>query len=421
MANMEQVQIVRQGRDAVARWREEHPGENFDLNASYMSHARIPQVDLSGSDIRDSDFMGAMLRRSNLSGCFMNSVHMYRANLREANLSDVLMNGANLRGADLRDANLENANLDRSIFSDADLTGANLSGANLSRCNLDRTNLTNCNLTGVNFNGAALTRTNLTNANVQDSDFYEAILNTVNLSGAQFAGSILGYTVFQNCDLSSAQGLDQIRHDAPSSLGMDSMLRSAGKLPDDFILGVGLPQSLLEFQKSLAQAPALSGDYFISCADADVPFARQLQTNLRASGIRCWLFPENARGSALVDRRSSSQEEEVERWVRHYDKLLLVCSAVGFASETLRNDITAAKERQTSGDEWVLFLVDKDGCMVAPRDRYIRGLSFEIKSFDLQGQESNTAEYQQTLQQLSEDLRQVHPAKACLPAVDNSL
>ena len=101
MANMEQVQIVRQGRDAVARWREEHPGENFDLNTSYMSHARIPQVDLSGSDIRDSDFMGAMLRRSNLSGCFMNSVHMYRANLREANLSDVLMNGANLVERDL--------------------------------------------------------------------------------------------------------------------------------------------------------------------------------------------------------------------------------------------------------------------------------------------------------------------------------
>ena len=62
MANMEHVQIVRQGRDAVAIWREEHPNEYLDLNASYMSYAKLNQVDISGSDVRDSDFMGASLR-----------------------------------------------------------------------------------------------------------------------------------------------------------------------------------------------------------------------------------------------------------------------------------------------------------------------------------------------------------------------
>ena len=49
MANMEHVQIVKRGRDVVARWREEHPGEPLDLNASYMSYARLPQVDLTGA------------------------------------------------------------------------------------------------------------------------------------------------------------------------------------------------------------------------------------------------------------------------------------------------------------------------------------------------------------------------------------
>ena len=47
MADMDQVQIVRKGRDAVAGWREEHPGETMDLYNSYMSHVRIPMVDLS--------------------------------------------------------------------------------------------------------------------------------------------------------------------------------------------------------------------------------------------------------------------------------------------------------------------------------------------------------------------------------------
>ena len=34
MADMELVQIVRKGRDAVASWREEHPGEGLDLTTA---------------------------------------------------------------------------------------------------------------------------------------------------------------------------------------------------------------------------------------------------------------------------------------------------------------------------------------------------------------------------------------------------
>jgi hypothetical protein len=54
--------------------------------------------------------------------------------------------------------------------------------------------------------------------------------------------------------------------------------------------------------------------------------------------------------------------------------------------------------------------------MVAPRDRYARNLSLEHKTFNLQEQDANTAAYQQSLQQLAEALRQVHPASAGLPA-----
>ena len=72
MADMEQVQLVKQGRDAVAKWREEKVGEVLDLNAAYLSYARLHQVDLRGADIRDSDLMGAILVRANLSGCHLN-------------------------------------------------------------------------------------------------------------------------------------------------------------------------------------------------------------------------------------------------------------------------------------------------------------------------------------------------------------
>lgn len=412
MANMEQVQLVRRGRDAVAQWRDEHPGETLDLNACYMSHTRIPQVDLSGADLRNSDLMGAMLRRANLSDCRLNPVHLYRADLRQAAFSNSLLNGANLRGADCREANFEHADLDRIILSDANLSGANLRGANLSRANLDRANLTGADLTGATLNGAALTRANLSGVTFRDSDFYEAVFNTTPLDGADFSGSIMGYTVFQNCDLSAAVGLDGVRHDAPSTLGVDSLFRSGGGIPESFLTGVGAPANLAAFQQSLTAGPALSGDYFIACAAADLDFATRLRDDLRANGTRCWLFPENARGSALVDRRSTSEEEEVERWIRHYDKLLVVCTAAAMGSETIRNDIIAAKERQQSRDEWVLFLVTGDGFMNSPRDRYARGLSAEHRVFDLPGQSDQSETYRQGVAELAAALLPTHPASA---------
>ena len=415
MANMEQVQIVRQGRDAVANWREEHPGEFMDLNACYMSHTRIPMVNLTGADMRNSDMMGAMLRRANLSDCRLNPIHFYRADLREAQFIGSLLNGANLRGADCRTADFSNADMDRVILSDANLSGANLRGANLSRANLDRADLTGADLTGATLNGTALTRTNLTNAIFGETDFYEAVFNSTLMSGADFTGSIMGYTVFQNCDLSGALGLDTVRHDAPSTLGVDSLFRSGGSIPAAFLTGVGSPEYLAAFQQSITDAQPLSADYFIACAGADVPFATRLQDDLRANGARCWIFPENARGSALVDRRSTSEEEEIERWIRHYDKLIVVSSAAGLGSETIRNDIIAAQERQSSRDEWVLFLVTGDGYMNSPRDRYARGLGTEHKVFDLPGQADNTEEYRQGVAELAAALVDVQPASAGRP------
>jgi len=51
MANMEHVQLVKRGRDHVARWREANPDDNLDLNAAYMSYVRAPQVDISAGTL----------------------------------------------------------------------------------------------------------------------------------------------------------------------------------------------------------------------------------------------------------------------------------------------------------------------------------------------------------------------------------
>ena len=415
MANMELVQIVKRGRDAVAAWREENPNTVMDLNECYMSHSRIPMVNLRGADLRNGDFMGAMVRRADLSNTFMNSAHFYRADLREANMSRSIASGANMRGADLRNANLAGINLDGATLSEANLSGADLTNANLDRTNLDRANFSGADLTGASFNGANLSRTNLSEATLNEADFYEAVLNDVITGDANFHNCIIGYTVFQNCAMDAALGLDSIRHDAPSTIGLDTLLRSRGALPESFILGSGIPVAVVGIQDSVSDAPVTTLEVHISCANGDIEFARQLEDNLRDQGVRTWVFAEGFRGNPLVDRRASSGEEEIERWVRHYDRLIVVCTAAGLDSETVRNDITAAQESENTNDRWTMFLVDADGTMASGRSRAARLLKEDHRVFDLAGQSAGSEEYQAALAELIENLREEQPASAAKP------
>ena len=416
MANMEHVQLVKRGRDAVARWREENPNQMLDLNAAYLSYARMPQVNLSGADLRDSDLMGAMLPKANLTGCYLNPSHLYHANLTQANLNGALLNGANLRGANLTGADLSNADLDRAVLSDANLTGANLAGANLARTILTGANLTDAILTGADLSRAAIAQTILVNADCQGADFYTAVFHNPDLTGANFADSMMGYTVFQDCDVSGAQGLDQVRHDAPSTVGIDTLYRSGGNVDEGFLVGAGVPQAMIEFQSSLPGVEGSQESCFISCAAADLALAQALQRDLRAQGVRCWLFPDNARGNALVDRLSTSDQEEVERWVRDYDKMVVVCSQAALDSETVRNDITGAKERQQSEDRWLLFLAAADDAVVQPRGRGLaRDLGFEHVVFDLRGWDAEAESYGVEVARLAEGLKSSQPAAAGAP------
>ena len=419
MANMEHVQLVRRGRDHVARWREANPNESLDLNAGYMSYVRAPQVNISGADLRHADLMGAVMRRANLSGCFLNPCHLYHADLREADLTNAMFNGANMRGADLRGANLAGADLDRAILSDANFSGADLTGANLARTSMIGTNLTGANLTGANFAGADMVRSNLADANLDDADLFQTRIWGCNLSGTNFAGAGLGYAVFQDCDLRSAVGLDQVRHDAPSSVGVDTIYRSGGLVPGAFLAGAGVPESVAVLQETIAAAPPALSEYYIACRDDDEEFARKLSGDLSALGVNAWVFSQHVRGSALVSRLSSSDQEEVERWIRNYDRLIVVASSRALDTEAILNDITAAREKQQSTDRWLLYLVAPDNGLMRPGGRAARNMAAENVIFDLRPEDDGV--YQAELTKLADALKQEQPASAGVPVVDFQL
>ena len=419
MANMEHVQLVKRGRDHVARWRAANPDDSLDLNAAYMSYVRAPQVDISGADVRDSDLMGAVLQRANMSGCFMNPCHLYHANLRETNLTRARLNGANLRGADLRGADLTGADLDRAVLSEAKLTGATLVNANLSRANLSGADLTDADLTGASLSGASVVRANMTNAKCTDSDFYQTQFWSVDFSGTDMTGSLFGYSIFQDCDMSGIIGLDQVRHDCPSTVGLDSVFQSHGQIPESFLLGAGLPQAALSFLDPAKSDSTSLREVYIACVDEDEAMATKLRDDLRAQGVRCWVFSQLVRGSALVDRHSASDQEEIERWVRDYDKMIILGNAVSLEAETLLNDITAAKQMQITTDGWAMFLGATDDTLMEPKARFARNLAAEHVVFDLRAGDPTT--YQQEVERMAEALKQDQPVSAGVPVSDISV
>ena len=419
MANMEHVQLVRRGRDHVARWREANPNDSLDLNAAYMSYVRAPQVDISGADLRHSDLMGAVMRRANLSGCYLNPSHMYHADLRESNLGGALLNGANMRGADLRGADLTGADLDRAVLSDANLSGANLTSANLQRTSLIGANLSGANLTGANFCGANLVRSNLSDAVLGDADFFQTQVWACDLNGANFAGASLGYTVLQDCDLRGVVGLEEVRHDAPSSIGVDTIYRSGGLIAAAFLAGAGVPASISSLQEAISASPSALTECYIACRDDDEEFARKLSEELGSRGVSAWVFSQRRRGNALVSRLSSSDQEEVERWVRNYDRMIVIASSRALDTEAILNDITAGRNKQQSADQWLLYFVAPDDGLMRPSGRAARNMAAENIIFDLR--DGDPATYEAELAKLADALGQAQPASASVPVVDFEL
>src|ERR1019366_6465076 len=126
-------------------------------------------------------------------------------------------------------------------LSDADLSDANLRWAHLKGARLNRATLIGANLTAANLGGADLRAATLAGAN----------LRAANLSGADLTGAMITQTTFAANDLSNVKGLEKVRHYGPSTIGIDTLYRSRGKIPLAFLRGAGVPDNFIEYMGSL--------------------------------------------------------------------------------------------------------------------------------------------------------------------------
>jgi hypothetical protein len=314
VANEEHLAQIKKGVKAWNVWRSANRGVRPDL-----SHA-----DLGGADL-----LGAYLNGADLSG----------ANLNEADLG-----GANLIGADLRRAYLSKTDLHESHLS-----GANLSAANLPEANLNMANLTKANLTEADLRRARLTQTNLTKTD---------------LTRSNFTGADLGGTIFVDTDLSTTEGLRSVRHWGGSTIGIDTIYKSQGKIPLAFLRGCGVPENFITYMSSLTGTAFEFYSCFISYSTKDQEFAERLYGDLQNKGVRCWFAPHDIQGGRFID-------EQIDAAIRLHEKVLLILSPNSIHSDWVQVEVGKAREREAKEGKRVLFpvrLVGHEEVLAALRD-----------------------------------------------------
>ena len=269
-----------------------------------------------------------------------------------------------------------NENIDN-YHSFVDLSGANLSGVDLSGAKLHDADLKIADLRGANFSGADLDSADFSEANLKGANLRNANLDGVDFSGAKlryvdFGGARLSYAVFAATDLSCSKGLETIFHRGESTLGIDTLKRSNGKIHAKFLRGCGL--SDWEIEAAKLYNPDLRNDefieiqnrvfdlrnrqaiqfspLFISYSHTDGDFVDRMEKSLNQKGIRFW--------RDIHDMKSGRIEKQIDRAIRQNPTVLLILSKDSIQSDWVEHEVRLARKLEKVTERDVLCPITLD-------------------------------------------------------------
>ncbi|MGB8645392.1 MAG: toll/interleukin-1 receptor domain-containing protein [Anaerolineae bacterium] len=340
-------------------WLEERRKDKYgflpNLRAADLAGANFTGANLAGVDLYLANLTGANLRGVDLSQADLTGTHLGGVDLREANLR-----GANLYVADLSGANLngvrlaETHHLQLAIFRWGRLSGADLRGASLIGTALDGANLSGADLRGADLRWAHLTGVDFTSTCLDDTDFSRATLGTLTvIQGREFYQP----TVIANVDLRTVKGLETVQHFGPSTIGIDTLYKSGGNIPEVFLRGCGVPDIMVTFARSLVGKPIEFYSAFISYSSKDQEFAERLHADLQAKGVRVWFAPKDMPiGAPIV--------KEIDESIRLYDKLMVVLSENSLKSPWVDYELTLALDNEQRKGRTILFPIRIDDAVM---------------------------------------------------------
>jgi len=255
-----------------------------------------------------------------------------------------------LAGANLSKANLSGAILGLTDFREANLRGTSLFRANLRAADLRRADLRETDCRQADLKVANLAATSLVAADLSGANIRAANLRGAHFSGTNLSGAIASSTIFADIDLSAASGLETIQHDGPSTVGIDTIYKSHGNIPEAFLRGCGVPDEFIAYIGSMVGRPIEFYSCFISYSTKDQEFADRLYADLQAKGVRCWFAPEEMKAGRKV-------HEQIDEAIRVHDRLLLILSEASMQSEWVKTEIAKARKREVKDGKRVLFPV----------------------------------------------------------------
>ena len=387
MASPEHVSLLRRGASAWNAWWKERRHQLQEAIAlrprdflQYVDPKDVLVANLSGIDIEErgfsevgmhdimlragADLSGADLESLDLCGVDLDTANLRRADLRGARLigarlGDADLGWADLSGSDLSEASLGGwTDLGRANLSDAVLDRANLSDASLRKADLCAASLVAADLSSANLNGAALIRADLRDAILDGTELVGASLRGANLAGAKLHDARCGATDFGGIDLTVCSGLEAAYHVGASTIGVDTLASSKGRIPAAFLKGCGLtPWQIvaaelhdpglgqgeiadLQNRISMERARGLAGvgGVFISYSTSDKRFVDTLHRSLEREGVPSWL-----------DRRdmvAGDIQKQLAQAIRAHDIIVMVLSKAAIESDWVEHELNRARTKE---------------------------------------------------------------------------
>jgi hypothetical protein len=319
MAIPEYLQVLKRGAVEWNQYWRENKIEFPDFR-----RANLNRLNLAGFDLRGADFTGSTFHDIDFTGAI---------------LIGSTFSETRITGCDFGDTNLIAADFAHSQTDACGFVGAKCTGANFYRASI-----TDCLLDGAKFQQANLAYADISDSIFQSANFSEAIFHKT-----KFRKAVLDRTIFANNDLSSALDLTAVKHRGPSTVGIDTVYKSGGKIPDEFLLGAGVPEEVIDIARSLrAGSPIQWHSCFISHSTKDEEFARRLHSRMREANMRVWFAPEDLKGGKKL-------HEQLFEAIRIHDLLLIVLSEHSIQSEWVMTEICKARETEKKKKRRKLF------------------------------------------------------------------
>ncbi len=241
---------------------------------------------------------------------------------------------------------MSHADLSNKVLSNINFHHTNLDNANVQNTKLDRSSLVSASFSQANLSGATLCHTNL-----RKTFFRETILHQTNLQEAHLMD-----TMFLNVDLSKTLHLATVHHPGSSTIGIDTLQRSRGNIPNDFLLNAGVSEQLIACIVASGKAPFDYATCFISHSSHNQHFVEILCHDLRKAGVSCWYADE----SLYPGERFPAS---IAKTIQSREKVLVVLSKHALKSDWVRREVELAQQKESKRKKDVLVPIRLDNAI----------------------------------------------------------